>query len=81
MVQSLLTPQPFGTLLEPIKLTGAYMTIRKKLYIRAKQYPRMQVQYDRVKNDPAWKAFELDCGHDVMIDAPQDLTKILIEAV
>jgi pimeloyl-ACP methyl ester carboxylesterase len=81
LVDSLVTPQPFGTLTERLVLSGAYMEIRKKLYIHAAKYPRMRPYYDRVKNDPAWSVFLMDCGHDVMLDAPEALAKILLEAV
>jgi hypothetical protein len=41
----------------------------------------MRLYYDRVKDDPTWVSFLLECGHDVMLDAPDVLAKILIEAV
>jgi pimeloyl-ACP methyl ester carboxylesterase len=81
LVNSLVTPQPFGTLTERITLSGAYMGIRKKVYVHAARHPRMRLYYDRVKDDPTWVSFLLECGHDVMLDAPDVLAKILIEAV
>jgi len=35
--------------------------------------------YERVKNDPAWKARTVKCGHDVMLDDPDTLTTLLLE--
>jgi len=31
--------------------------------------------------DPAWHAVTLPCGTEVMLDMPQDLTQVLIDAV
>ena len=38
LVNSLVTPQPFGTLTERITLSGAYMGIRKKVYVHAPRH-------------------------------------------
>ena len=37
--------------------------------------------YDRVKNDPKWKSYAVPCGHDVMLDRPEELAKILLDEV
>jgi len=29
--------------------------------------------------DAAWRAYELPCGHDIMVDMPQRLAEILLE--
>src|SRR5205807_1789044 len=72
-VDSKLTPQPIGVALQPIKLTGAREKVPKKTYIRAPAY--LQPSFDRYfagkKTDPAWRTYEVDGGHDVMIDRPQ----------
>jgi len=33
-----------------------------------------------VKPDPAWRCHEVASGHDVMVDAPERLCEILMEA-
>ena len=80
LVDALSTPQPLSTLTERIELTGAYMNIKKKLYVRAKNYPLTRHYYDRVKDDPDWSTFLLDCAHDVMLEAPEEVARILTEA-
>jgi hypothetical protein len=30
--------------------------------------------------DSSWRTYEVPCGHDVMVDAPERLTEILLEA-
>jgi pimeloyl-ACP methyl ester carboxylesterase len=80
-VDSLATPQPIRAMTEKIKLTGARDRIAQKIYIRASGYPN--VSFDkalaRVKADRGWRAYEVPCGHDVMIDEPDRLTEILLE--
>ena len=80
-VDSLATPQPIGSMTEKLTLTGARERIAKKAYIRASGYPNVSFEkaYARAKADPSWRTYEVPCGHDVMIDAPDRLTEILIE--
>jgi pimeloyl-ACP methyl ester carboxylesterase len=81
-VDSLAGPQPIRTMTEKIRLTGARERIPKKTYIRASGYPNVSFDkaYARVKEDSSWRTYEVPCGHDVMIDEPDRLTDILIEA-
>ena len=55
--------------------------MRKKTYIRATDYanPNFDKFYARIKANPAWRTYEVACGHDVMIDMPERLTEILEE--
>ena len=78
---SLANPQPIGTFLEKITLSGARDRIAKKTYIRAVGYPNVSFDkcYARAKADPSWRTYEVNCGHHVMIDAPDRLTEILLE--
>src|SRR5262249_48180271 len=80
-VDSLATQQPIPTIQEKIKLKGARDRIKKKIYIRASGYPNVSFDkaFARVKADQGWRAYEVPCGHDVMIDEPDWLTEILIE--
>jgi pimeloyl-ACP methyl ester carboxylesterase len=80
-VDSLATPQPIGSMTEKLTLTGARDRVPKKTYIRASGYPNVSFEkaYARVKVDPTWRTYEVPCGHDVMIDAPDRLTEILLE--
>jgi pimeloyl-ACP methyl ester carboxylesterase len=80
-VDSKLTPQPLGVALHPIKLTGAREKVAKKIYIRAPVYPQpaFDKYYAAKKADPSWRTYEVDGGHDVMIDRPKRLVEILLE--
>jgi pimeloyl-ACP methyl ester carboxylesterase len=75
------TAQPVGVAFTPIRLTGARDRMAKKAYVRALGYPMaiFDVFYARCKADPAWRTFEVNSGHEVMIDAPGRCTEILLE--
>ena len=76
------TPHPISTMTEAIKLTGARDKIAKKTYIRAKGYPSVAFDAMLAKHKPnsAWKTFEMTAGHDAMVDQPQELTELLLQA-
>jgi pimeloyl-ACP methyl ester carboxylesterase len=80
-VDAMMTPQPLGVALQPIRLTGVRDRVAKKTYIRAAAYP--QDIFDRYlavcKADPTWRTFEIPCGHDVMVDMPERLAEVLVE--
>jgi pimeloyl-ACP methyl ester carboxylesterase len=80
-VDSMMTPQPIGVALQPIRLTGARDRVAKKTYIRASAW--RQETFDKYlgvcKADPTWRTFEIPCGHDVMVDKPERLAEVLVE--
>ena len=80
-VDELCTPQPVATFSEQILLTGARERIAKKLYIRASGYESssFDATLAKVRGRPAWRVVEMACGHDIMVDMPEGLAKILME--
>jgi len=81
-VDAMMTPQPVATMTDTIALMGARDRIARKAYIRAPNYPHpaFDKAYAACKADKSWRTFETTAaGHDVMIDAPDWLTSILIE--
>ncbi len=81
-VDRLCVGQPIATFTDKIALTGARDRIPRKSYVRAASYanPGFDRALARVQADPSWRAYAVSCGHDVMIDAPERLTEILLEA-
>ena len=79
-VDALMTPQPIGVSLTPVKLTGARDRIAKRSYIRAGRYA--QPSFDRYlaerKAAPGWMTHVVDSGHDVMVDHPRELKDLLL---
>jgi hypothetical protein len=80
-VDRLCVPQPIGTFIDKIALTGARDRIPRKSYIRAASYanPGFDRALAAVRSDPSWRSYEVPCGHDVMVDDPDRLTEILLE--
>lgn len=76
-----MTPQPIGVTTQKISLTGARDRVGKKTFIRALRHP--SAPFDKAlaacKADKSWRVFELDCGHEVMIDQADRLVEILLE--
>jgi len=75
-------PHPFATMTQPLRLTGAGNSVATKVYIRAAKYDASPFGpfAERARNDPAWRYEEIACGHDVMVDAPNELAAVLIRA-
>jgi pimeloyl-ACP methyl ester carboxylesterase len=83
-VDALATPFPLGCFTEKISLTGAHKTIGKHIYVHSTVLPRespFKPFYDRVKADPSWQAHTLPCGHDAMLDLPDETTALLESAL
>jgi pimeloyl-ACP methyl ester carboxylesterase len=81
-VDAMCTPHPLGTFTEKVKITGARDRIGKRAYIRAKEYPSPSFDAARAKVEASggWRVYEAPCGHDVMVDMPDRLAEILLEA-
>ncbi len=76
------TPQSYNCFTQRLRLTGARERIARKAYILATGYSGLQFPTfaAKLKADPAWRYYEVPCGHDVMLDAPDRLADILEEA-
>ena len=66
---------------EKIALTGERDRIAKKAYIRAKGYatPAFDAVAAKLDANPAWHVYEMPCGHDAMVDMPDQLAEILLD--
>lgn len=83
-VDRLATPFPLAAMAERLKLTGRHKSIHKHTYVHGTVLPRespFKPFYERVKNDPAWTAYTLACGHHVMLDMPEKTADILEAAI
>lgn len=78
-VDSKMTPHPVKCFTETLRVSGSYLTIPHKVYIRAREFPSTALDqtFERCRADRAWRAIEMKCGHDVMIDQPIELAAIL----
>jgi len=76
------TPQPLKCFLQRLTLTRARERIARKVYIRATGYP--SEPFDRAMANArakGWQVHELACGHDVMLDQPEQLADLLQETL
>lgn len=81
-VDRMMTPQSAACFSEKLPVRGALASIAGKTYVKANQgaLPPIEANYARLSSDPAWQCRELDCGHDVMIDRPEEVVRILLDA-
>lgn len=74
-----LTPHPTKSLTDTLKVSGAYQSIARKVYIRAPAFPQPSFDsaYARCRANREWETFEMTSGHAVMLDQPAELVAIL----
>lgn len=75
------TPQPMATFEQPIRLSGNVEKVKDVTYILATRFqPSPFAQFYEKAKSKGWTTLELACGHDVMLDMPDELTDILLAA-
>ena len=81
-VDRLCVGQPIGTFTQKLALSGARDRIPRKSYIRAASYanPGFDRALAAAETDSSWRTYGVPCGHDVMVDMPERLSDILLEA-
>jgi pimeloyl-ACP methyl ester carboxylesterase len=77
-----LTPQPVETFREKLKVTGAVERIPKRTFVQATvgEAPFFAATFERAKTSPGWKTLQVNSRHDVMVDHPDEMTQILLDA-
>jgi pimeloyl-ACP methyl ester carboxylesterase len=78
-VDALATPFPLGCFVEKPKLSGAYRSVKKHLYVHGTVLPRespFKPFYERATQN-GWSAHALACGHHVMLDMPDETARLL----
>jgi pimeloyl-ACP methyl ester carboxylesterase len=81
-VDRLCTMQPIATMQQRIRFTGGIEKIRNVAYIRATGFTEgspFPPFYEKAKAR-GWTTRTVPCGHDVMLDLPDELTALLVEA-
>ena len=76
------TMQPIATFQQPLTLKGRGDAVKDVTYILATGFDGspFPASYDRAKAR-GWKTFTMACGHDVMLDRPEELTSALLSIV
>jgi pimeloyl-ACP methyl ester carboxylesterase len=77
-----LTPQPVETFREKLKVTGAVERIPRRTFVQATigEAAFFAAAFARAKASPGWKTIQVNSRHDVMVDEPEQMTKILLDA-
>lgn len=72
---------PIRSFEQRLKLTGAWGTVPKRVYVYAAGYaPSVFTPfYKRLARDPQWETVSMPCAHEMMIDMPERLAEILLE--
>ena len=74
-------PQPFKTFSEPVQLTGTWQSLPRKFYILAELHPNSNFKRFSapLSQKPDWDVRSIPSGHDIMVDKPDILAKMLLE--
>lgn len=73
-------PHPLPALMQRIRLRGMANQVARRDYIYLDGWAGspFTALYERLRLDPSWQTHKLSTGHDIMIEAPQELVDILI---
>lgn len=74
------TKQPLLTFTQPVRTKGAWKKIPRKVYIRAEGHPGPVFAPfgDMARASKDWDYHAMPCGHEIMIEMPNELAEILL---
>ncbi len=78
-----LTPQPFQTFTQPLRLANPAGFAGPRTYIacvNAGQDGWRDAMVERARTEPGWRYREVATGHDPMLTAPREIADLLLEA-
>jgi pimeloyl-ACP methyl ester carboxylesterase len=80
-VDQRVTPQPYATFNEVMRLAGARDRIASKAYIRATKFRShpFDAVVKRLGADPGWRLLTVESGHVPMVDKPSSLAGLLAQ--
>lgn len=81
-VDAMTTDMALACFEQPVALDGRQEEVERRTYVRATGFDsaRFDANYRQALESPRWRAVALDCGHDIMLDDPDGLTAILLDA-
>lgn len=80
-LKRLCTPHPASCFKMGVTLSGSENSITNKVFVIAgkhKPSPFWQF-YERYRDDPTWCTHQVNCLHDIMLEKPDELVRILLE--
>lgn len=76
------TPQPIGTLQQPIRLSGQGARVGNVSYILASDFPDSPFQaFCERARERGWKVLGIASGHDAPLDKPDEVTRMLLDSI
>jgi pimeloyl-ACP methyl ester carboxylesterase len=77
------SPHPLATMIQKIKLTGAYQKVAKRLYVSAPidQSAIFSGIYKKVSADPSWRSMTVESGHMLQLELPEQVARIIDEFI
>lgn len=80
-VDGLCTPQPLACLTQPLELRSDLAGIRKSyIHATAQETAPAFMPFFAAAQAKAWDVSTIDCGHDIMLDRPVELSRMLVAA-
>lgn len=72
--------QPWATFTQPLSLSGDWLSVPRKLYIRCTETPLdyMDAFAERAAGDDNWDLMQLETGHDCMVTEPERQAAMLM---
>jgi pimeloyl-ACP methyl ester carboxylesterase len=75
------TMQSLATFQQPVLRTGKPLPVNKATYVLATGWEGSPLpQFHASAKAAGWRTLTVDCGHDVMLDRPDELVRILLGA-
>ncbi|MDD9910062.1 MAG: alpha/beta hydrolase [Ahrensia sp.] len=80
-LKTMCTPHPASCFDKGVRLTGAEKQVGQRMFIKAGRNPLSPFDqfHERYRDDPQWRVHSVDALHDIMLDAPDELTRLLLE--
>lgn len=79
-VDKLCVPQTLAAFAQSVSLGVNSVAARRRTYVyaTANGMNTFDATYERFKADPNWTVHTVHCGHDVMLDEPEELARLLM---
>lgn len=78
------TVQSVACFRQPVKLTGGIERVKRISYVYASGWAGGESLFTRFRAKAkarGWNVSDVDCGHDVMLDGPEELAALLVDSL